>query len=1134
LPRIIGLDFGTTNTRLQLGYTQEPDRTSPLELPDADRDALPSVILLDQTGVMLEELGKPAVRALLDPARCSRVRYEFKPCLGKDEKDLAKQMESIVLELRCPNCEARIPDGSVFCLKCGTHLPDDYRQTLAERALRYEREDAFTYARLLLCELGKFLRRRLLGDSGWDVGDRVVVGVPVHWTEDTRQRYAKLVAEALGTNKVEPIDEPRAALAEYLWRAIGEIKAGDAVLVIDMGGGTTDLVAGTVQEDGTLGGDVRSHGIRYGGADFDDQIVMWALRQMALPEGVDENQIAGALRSVCRELKEELSDAICKDQGKDNPQVEMLFTSREVSQDLTLDKKTFESEEVAGPLIAVFGEALGKGLAEMGLRAEDVAHVILVGGGTNAYFVEDVARTTLKNAKVVAGQQPEVAVSRGLVLVTAVRPVPATVTEPAAEAKSETEAKPETGTTTEPVLQVDLDEPETEKSDKTAEAEARLVEAVAYVRRHLEKGESRDDIQARLRTAGWGEDELREVWTEATGSSQEQKAASATPAAVALGSPIGLWGPAEAFPDVVDLLEAGKWSEAREKAKYKRRSSRCNASELAEMKLFVRLLADVADRSYLLDEDMSLCQAADALVGMLPGSGAARFLRSVAKMMRALDSDARGPIEDAQAAAAISPTAADAQFVVPIIEGSSTHVRLLEDDGAISQTPITILGYLLLAAALQATDPRSPSQTGVLQVARSEYVDDPGLRVLEAWRDTPLERQLLYWLGNCGAGHRDSGRVASYRRLVEVLEQPGQEDCDLLALAEAEWLIATCTVVNEWSDRAFLTAWAYIGASNPHAVVLLDADSHSSVHGSISPGPGLRVFAEPGDVSVGDIKLHTDTHGRGFVLRIREPLHRESGSMSFMALWEDCVAEWDVDNEGYLVPFACLRDVHAKDGVFWSGLDLIASDGTPCLKSEVWSKTAAAATVRQFAEWREKWGDIADGRRKPEREWLTSPSATAGTNPHAKSDTQENQAGGGTATVHTKAAPKRAAPKKATTRPTPPLPLVAPARSDADALASEIGKTADSVATVELQRVSQFNASWVGWGVYVDGKELGSIAVGESQLYPVKPGVHNIQLRCVQLWSETLSLNAAEGSRTSLKCGVDSLHGRIWLRRDST
>jgi len=309
------------------------------------------VILLDEGGQVLEDMGRAAVRALLDPVLRDRVRHEFKPCLGRSEEDLAQQTAALVLELRCPSCDARIPEGFLFCGKCGKPLPDDYRKTIAERALKYEREEAFGYASLLLTEIGTFLRRSALGD-GWQGDDLVVVGVPVHWTEGTRRRYGQMVAEAFGMDRVESVAEPRAALAEYLWRAGSEVRAGDTVLVVDVGGGTTDLVAGTVQEDGTLGGDVSTSGIRYGGADFDDRIVLWALRQIDLPATVDEGQAAVALRPVCRDLKEELCDAVRRRPEEANPKVKMPVITRDFNADLELDKATFEGEEVCGPLIA--------------------------------------------------------------------------------------------------------------------------------------------------------------------------------------------------------------------------------------------------------------------------------------------------------------------------------------------------------------------------------------------------------------------------------------------------------------------------------------------------------------------------------------------------------------------------------------------------------------------------------------------------------------------------------------------------------------------------------------------------------------------------------------------------------------
>jgi hypothetical protein len=420
LPRIIGLDFGTTNTRVLLGYADRPDQSvAPIELPGSDHDSLPTVILIDGTGALVE-MGKSAEEALQEAESRDWVRYEFKPCLGRSERDLSAQSCGPALQLKCPSCGDKIPEGFRFCGKCGQPLPEDYCQKVEERALRYKRDEAFTYAGLLLNEIGLQIRRRTLGGN-WEPGDLVVVGVPVHWSEETRGEYADLVRRTFGNDKVETVYEPQAALSEYLSRASDEVHAGEVVLVIDVGGGTTDLVAGVVREEGTLDQE-RSYGIRFGGADFDDSVVLWAMRQLGCEsEGVHDPTAAG-LRPLCRDLKEQLSDAVRTDRQGENPQRRKQVLLPGLQGQLKLDRITFESDEVAGPLLSYLETSLADAVRQMGLRAEDLNHVLLIGGGSRAYFVEEIARKAFPRAKIVAGQQPEMAIGRGLVVAVTGRP----------------------------------------------------------------------------------------------------------------------------------------------------------------------------------------------------------------------------------------------------------------------------------------------------------------------------------------------------------------------------------------------------------------------------------------------------------------------------------------------------------------------------------------------------------------------------------------------------------------------------------------------------------------------------------------------------------------------------------------
>ena len=105
------------------------------------------------------------------------------------------------------------------------------------------------------------------------------------------------------------------------------------------------------------------------------------------------------------------------------------------------------------------------------------------------------------------------------------------------------------------------------------------------------------------------------------------------------------------------------------------------------------------------------------------------------------------------------------------------------------------------------------------------------------------------------------------------------------------------------------------------------------------------------------------------------------------------------------------------------------------------------------------------------------------------------------------------------------------ARGDADAGASEMIEPAGTEATVELSTSRRsLLMPKVIFRVYIDGRELDSIASGQSKGYTVESGVHSIQVRSAGVWSEPLSFNTAEGSRMFFECGHDILFGGLWVK----
>ncbi|MEI6501136.1 MAG: hypothetical protein WCP21_08950 [Armatimonadota bacterium] len=432
------------------------------------------------------------------------------------------------------------------------------------------------------------------------------------------------------------------------------------------------------------------------------------------------------------------------------------------------------------------------------------------------------------------------------------------------------------------------------------------------------------------------------------------------------------------------MLEAGKWSEARNRAASKRPTKSHDRAALAEVVLFVRLLADVADRSYHVDGGQGLGEMAEEVVGLLPRSGTARYLRGVASLLQAeYGPDAvyietsftqdlkRRAIDDAEAGEAISPDEADGQFISMIVNGNKSKSRLLNDDGTAVEPPSTILGHLLLATALQATDPRLRGFPGVVSlpgardllrdIATEGLSSDPGIRVLQRWQGTLVEPQLLHWLGGFVAVSRGLGIAAAYRRLVKILEHAPPDQFSLLSVAEAQWLLSLWLSIDdklgrEWSDRAAMTAWQHILRVAPKDIVVL-----SVIDENAGTPSGVRVLSHAsGGKAIGGETLSLYSTNGGCVLRFWPTQLRFEANQ--FALWDDGFIRL-----GVFYPFAAIRDVSTTAGMIWTGVTVFANNGGKVVDDQAWSNENAQALKKQFDEWRRKWGDIADGKRDPKR-----------------------------------------------------------------------------------------------------------------------------------------------------------------------
>jgi molecular chaperone DnaK (HSP70) len=381
----IGIDFGTSNSCVT--YATYYDRGAaevdpdPLQRPEAvsfnNRDTIPTVVFLGD---------------------------------GKDQPPLFGELA----EEKSPYYPALTRSG--FKMRLGR--PDTGRE-------------AFLLARQFLAHL----RRRAAEYVPLDAPDRnirieTIVGHPVQWTADQREETRRAAMEA-GFPNVRLEEESMAALYSHLCddRDGVQPKPGSRILLVDMGGGTTDFaflqlsmaqdqrpVSIPVDPAPTVdpwGNDRRS----YGGRDV-DQLILDHLSQDWDQELVKKNR--QALLREARRFKESFSNAI--NQGQ--TEYETLWLLGEDAQKVKLTKAEFE--QFAGEYITHFEKLLRGALEEARLAPRQVTHLMLTGGHSRWYFVDQalskvMPHLSLEDRTILRHGNPEQSVARGLAYVPLVR-----------------------------------------------------------------------------------------------------------------------------------------------------------------------------------------------------------------------------------------------------------------------------------------------------------------------------------------------------------------------------------------------------------------------------------------------------------------------------------------------------------------------------------------------------------------------------------------------------------------------------------------------------------------------------------------------------------------------------------------
>lgn len=388
---LFAFDCGATNWRLyraqyelignQANLIGEP---SPSPLTSFQDRRLPAVLLLTADGTGLECYGEMAQSQVDDEANRLRIRDYFKPCIG-------------------------------------AHLDPDPEP----HQLRYTHRQALNFTQHMLdAVLAQLLREK------WRTGsfdERVVFAFayPVHWQtaheEVIFDDFSQVVYDCLPADlhdNIRFVSEPEGAILSLQRQGhLEHLDSGKSTLIVDVGGSTTDLVAGEVHPTSGELLFIGRYGEAFGGGHYDTMIANAIADELLIPASAiaeDPGSLL-SLRNVGKRLKESLSRQLLFDQGSARvPQrtVTLVMRGGEIYRGVVkLDPDRFQ--DLTADLAGIFENLIETGLKEIDLQEEEIGQLVLVGGGAQLFSIIHYLKERFPGKDLILADSPDESVVRG-------------------------------------------------------------------------------------------------------------------------------------------------------------------------------------------------------------------------------------------------------------------------------------------------------------------------------------------------------------------------------------------------------------------------------------------------------------------------------------------------------------------------------------------------------------------------------------------------------------------------------------------------------------------------------------------------------------------------------------------------
>ncbi|HET8556140.1 MAG TPA: molecular chaperone DnaK [Gaiellaceae bacterium] len=345
MAKTIGIDLGTTNSCMAVLEGGEPAVIANAE----GGRTTPSVVAFTKDGQRL--VGAPARRQQVTNPQ--NTIFSIKRFMGRKFDEVTEEMTIVPYKVvKGPNDDVRVEAGGK-----GYAPPE-----ISAMILQKLKADAEAY----------------LGEQVTDA----VITVPAYFNNAQREA-TKDAGKVAGLNVLRIINEPTAAALAY---GLDKEGSDQTILVFDLGGGTFDV---SVLELGEGVFEVKStNGDNHlGGDNFDKAVVDWMIAEFKRDQGIDLGADPMALQRLyeaAEKAKIELSSTM-------TTQINLPFitATSEGPKHLDLQLTRAKLEELAHDLLERTVGPTKQALADAGLDASKIDHVVLVGGMTRMPAVQE-------------------------------------------------------------------------------------------------------------------------------------------------------------------------------------------------------------------------------------------------------------------------------------------------------------------------------------------------------------------------------------------------------------------------------------------------------------------------------------------------------------------------------------------------------------------------------------------------------------------------------------------------------------------------------------------------------------------------------------------------------------------------